>query len=382
MITRNDINVDITYENTIFGISIEWENEFSVDESELDPTFNYVLVRNNMRYPRNELDGIELYRGVNNSYLDNDIKNGETYYYSLYFSFSNAQNENEYLKTSDCDFSIIAILEGDTAKTIYNHFPRLYRKYDDEINKDDEILNKPLYRICRVFGYELDKIKTYVDKLYDVIDIDKCPDIMLPNLMKFLGVYYDWKLSSKENRILAKIKVSAYSKRGTISGLRIVLTNLLKSKIEISVPKNVVRKDSTPEEIKAKRTITIYAYNFQSDFVWVEDNYLKFMDVINEFVPKKLNVRLVLTNSFFDEYLRSRMSDFFDSHTSYYSFYDSYSRVMDDGFIRSSFVSEVVDTTYSKQFDDVVANRFTDGSRTVDVYSINVTEQHSNRIDQ
>ena len=378
---RTIITPNLSYENSINGIRIKWENDYEVDRF-----FRYVLVRNKLRYPRGHLDGVEVYRGKEKMFIDNTVKNGETYYYALYFSIGYPKKSKEptYLTNKKCNFRLTALLEGNNANLIYENFPRMYRRYDNAISKS-ETFNKPLYRMCRVFGYEFDKIETYVDKIYDVIDIDKCPDFMLPSLMRALGVEYDWNISSKENRMLTKIKTLAYSKRGTVTGLRLVLTNLLKSKIDIIVPKTKVKYTDGIKAIEAKRTITIVANNFQTDFIWVEENYEKFLELINEFLPKKLNVKLVLISNFFDDYIKERMSDDYNIEGHILVFNDVSKMVASDCLKSSTLTGELSDIPYSKQISDIAVCRLSEVPRKVDVYlaqmsdNVDIVDEYTDR---
>lgn len=376
------ITPNLSYKNTIVGVSMKWENDYEVDKF-----FRYVLIRNKLRIPRSHFDGVEVYRGKENSFVDKTVKNGETYYYSLYFVIGYAKKAKQptYVTNKNCNFRITALLEGNDANLIYNNLPRMYRRYDNLISKSD-VFNKPLYRMCRVFGYEFDKLETHVDRIYDVIDIDKCPDVMLPTLMRALGVEYDWNISSKENRMLTKIKTLAYSKRGTITGLRLVLTNLLKSKIDIIVPKTKVKYTDGIEAIEKKRTITIIANNFQSDFIWVEENYEKFLEVINEFLPKKLNVKLVLIGNFFDDYIKERMSDDYDVEDGHILVFNEVSKsIAIDSLEHSTLIGELSDMPYSKHIGEISVSRLSEVPRKVDVYlaqmsdNVDIVDEYTDR---
>lgn len=372
MIDTN-VNPNLSYMNTLRGVHIEWDQN-----DERDRFFRFVIIRNQLNYPKSIFDGIEVYRGTENEFLDTDVKNGEMYYYALYYAIGYAQKtkDTNYVTNKSCQFSIIALIEGDMANLLYSHLPRLYRSYDAQINLEDEAFNHPLLRIMRVAGYEYDKCKTFIDKMYDVIDIDKCPPAMLPTLMGYLGVDYDWNLSVKENRLLTKIKTSAYPKKGTKPGLRLVLTNLLKSKIEIEIPRYRVKRTATKEEIAEKRTITIRAYNFSSDFAWVEENYSKFLETIQEFVPRKLSVKLVLINNFLDEYATEKMSDSFKTYVSDTAeFVETPRQFGSDSLSKTSVTMVKSEEPYkSKDITETVVYRFTEGRRRVDICTAKATD--------
>lgn len=369
----NDVNPNLVIANTLHGVHIEWDNV----EGE-DRFFRFVIIRNQLNYPKSVLDGIEVFRGTENTFLDTSVKNGEMYYYTLYYAIGYAQKSKNttYITNNNCRFSITALLEGSMADLFYRNFPRIYRSYDAQVNLEDENFNQPLYRMMKVVGYEFDKCSTFINMIYDVIDIDKCPPTMLPTLMGFLGVDYDWNLSVKENRLLAKIKTSAYRKKGTKPGLRLVLTNLLKSRIEIEIPRVRVKRTATKEEILEKRTITIRAYNFSSDFAWVEDNYEKFLETIKEFVPRKLSVKLVLINNFLDEYVSSNMSDTFKTYVSDTAkFVDTPRTFGSDSLGRTSLKMVKSEEPYkSTDIKETVAYRFTEGRRRVDICTAKATD--------
>ena len=65
--------------------ALSWENPNPSD------IVGFLVIRNEINYPNDSLDGVEIFRGLSNEFLDAPIENGKRYFYAIY-SFDNQNN--------------------------------------------------------------------------------------------------------------------------------------------------------------------------------------------------------------------------------------------------------------------------------------------------
>jgi phage tail-like protein len=255
MINVSILNPNIVCKNTVDGLEISWDDLSSVQGFK-----KYHLLRKRYDYSTLATDGDIVYSGTDNSIKDIDIENGVSYYYTLWLVVTRTFGEelvDDYLTNNRFRKNIIVHKLGDSADKMYNSLPGVYLREDKKLPSEIPL---PLYRYMQLIGYQFDKVENLVNLILDNIDIDVCDERFLPVIAKWLGVTYDWSLSVTDNRILIKLMIENYSRKGTYDGLLTLVQKISKSRVEILVDKTPVLNTASYEEIKQRRTVIVDIY--------------------------------------------------------------------------------------------------------------------------
>ena len=89
--------------------------------------------------------------------------------------------------------------------------PPLYRQRDE---------SGDLAAFLRVPGATLDQLKDLIDRFPQLFDVDRCEERFLPLLSSLVGLPFDPRRSSLENRQRIKEAVPLYRRKGTIPAIR------------------------------------------------------------------------------------------------------------------------------------------------------------------
>ncbi len=120
---------------------------------------------------------------------------------------------------ADCRAAAMATTNYNSADTLYNWLPRIYRASDKE---------GKLKRFFDIFGSQLDLIRSYIEGLPDIFDLEHCDYRVLPLYAQWIG----WDLSFQPNiqlqRNEIRYSVDLYRRIGTIPGSRLMVKRLSK----------------------------------------------------------------------------------------------------------------------------------------------------------
>ncbi len=111
----------------------------------------------------------------------------------------------------------MSIKNYNSADTLYNWLPRIYRASDKE---------GKLKKFLEIYGEQFDLIRSYIDGLPDLLDLDHCDDQVLPLYAQWIG----WDLSFQPNiqlqRNEIRYAVDLYRRIGTIPGCELMVKRL------------------------------------------------------------------------------------------------------------------------------------------------------------
>lgn len=300
------LNPNLKFMNTVDGLEISWD-----DISNLTSFKRYLLLRKRYDYPLTTEDGDIVYEGTDTKVKDTTAENGLSYYYVLYVVVDRtigSEAFEDYLTSIFFKKVVIVHRLDESARKMYNGLPQLYRTRDILAKEDyKQLQDLPLYRYLCLIGYQFDKIENLIDLVLDNIDIDTCDDKFLPYIARWLGVEYDWSISVTDNRVLIKMMIENYSRKGTYGGLQTLIQSISKSKVEIVVNKEKTPVDASQTAVNQRRTIQVEIYLEADSDSWVGTKQEKVLKVVSQNVPKKnaYTVRVVVLIDFWDTYTKN-----------------------------------------------------------------------------
>ena len=317
----------------------------------------------------------------------------------------NPEEVSNYYLTSNRFRKVVIIHKlGKSADKMYRALPQVYRTYDIKAkNAYNQTLDLPLYRYLCLIGYQYDKVENLISLILDNIDIDTCEDKFLPYLAKWLGVEYDWSISVTDNRVLIKMMIENYLRKGTYDGLKTLIQSISKSKVDIIVNKDLTPSHASMSAVNARRTIQVEIYLDSESDSWVGSRQEKVLKVVSQNVPKKnaYTVRVVVLIDFWDTYTKKvsdrkskdklvwKTSDNFTGATDN----DSFDNIVDKLFVdkcKSGIDEENVPTTinydviyepYGKKIKDDNSSTSVLGKFYFDDYTIQVEDSLYDKID-
>jgi len=177
------------------------------------------LVRGTYGYPTNPFDGKELldvYYGFDpGSFLDNDdILSGRFYYYSLF-----VYDISAYLWVKAADVSALAVKDFKTAELLYKYIPEPY-KYTSLVSVLSDETNQSLYKFLSIFGFELDKYRTFIENATRKYDLSVSNGAVLPILLKEFGLKFEPEIGLQQSRVLVRDAVQLYKEKSSNQGIR------------------------------------------------------------------------------------------------------------------------------------------------------------------
>lgn len=140
------------------------------------------------------------------------LKEQQVYYYQITPEGSNSSN----LSTQDRTAGM-ATTNYNSADTLYNWLPRIYRASDKE---------GKLKKFLEIYGGQFDLIRSYIEGLPDLFGLDHCNYQALPLYAQWIG----WDLSFQPNiqlqRNEIRYAVDLYRRIGTIPGCELMVKRL------------------------------------------------------------------------------------------------------------------------------------------------------------
>lgn len=177
------------------------------------------LVRGTYGYPTNAFDGkelLDLYYGFDTgAFLDNlDIISNRFYYYSLF-----VYDISQYVWVKAADVSALAVKDFKTADLLYKYIPEPY-KYTSLTSSLSDETNQSLYKFLSIFGFELDKYRTFIENTTKKYDMSSSNGAVLPILLREFGLKFEPEIGLQQSRVLVRDAVQLYKEKGSNQGVR------------------------------------------------------------------------------------------------------------------------------------------------------------------
>lgn len=177
------------------------------------------LVRGVYGFPTNPFDGVlvasEYYGEDAGSNIDsNDLLENRFYYYSLF-----VYSVVTYSWVRSADASALSVKDFKSQKLLYDYIPEPYKYTSFRVLNNDET-NQSLYKFLGVFGFELDKYRSFIDNTTNRYDLSLSNGQLLPTLLKQFGFPQEPALGLQQSRILVRDAVQLYKEKGSSQGVK------------------------------------------------------------------------------------------------------------------------------------------------------------------
>lgn len=177
------------------------------------------LVRGTYGFPTSAFEGKELldrYYGFDPAALldDNDIITGRFYYYSLF-----VYDISQYVWVKAGNVSALAVKDFKTANLLYKYIPEPY-KYTSLSSAKSNETNQSLYKFLSIFGFELDKYRTFIENSTKRYDLSVSNGAILPTLLEEFGLKFEPEIGLQQSRVLVRDAVQLYKEKGSNQGIR------------------------------------------------------------------------------------------------------------------------------------------------------------------
>jgi hypothetical protein len=207
-----------------FTLHLTWKRPSSTDCIYLR------LVRNRYNLPQDENDGMMLWGDVTTtptymddvarvpSFTDTGLASG-FYYYTM---FGWDQTQNVWTRCSDL-IALVPINWG-YGDRLYNLLPLAYRDRDyvmvDPYNPwPVDSPQPPLYRYLGLLGFQLDFIRSELESLLTINDVQNCSGAVLPLLAQQFGLVHEPEIGMQQERQLISNAVHLYKLKGAPQGI-------------------------------------------------------------------------------------------------------------------------------------------------------------------
>ena len=177
------------------------------------------LVRGVYGFPTNPFDGVlvsSAYYGDDpGSSLDsNDLLENRFYYYSLF-----VYSVVTYSWVRSADASALSVKDFKSQKLLYDYIPEPYKYTSFKVLNNDET-NQSLYKFLGIFGFELDKYRSFINNTTNRYDLSLSNGQLLPTLLKQFGFPQEPALGLQQSRILVRDAVQLYKEKGSSQGVK------------------------------------------------------------------------------------------------------------------------------------------------------------------
>jgi len=184
---------------------------------------------------------------------------GQTYYYSI-FVFSNNYWQRIGTATG------ISIKNYDTANTMYDHLPEVYRSPAALSAFANANQNTDLYNFLRAFAVQYDLTKTMIDNAKNRYDVKNLDGRMIPAMLNSFGFNYESVLGIPQAKRLLQYASSIYLNKGSIKGVKEFIAAFAGFNVTIGSIKNIL--------------LTLDCSSFESDLgFWEQVNSSSTVDI-------------------------------------------------------------------------------------------------------
>ena len=176
-----------------------------------------ILVRSFYGTPNNISDGVELLNETGTysvQYVDTELVSGRFYYYTLFVYNTDL---GEYIIAASAQGLVLTDYQFGKQYTTW--LPEWYITLDDNLATTQQPVG-PLVRYLNLLGYEMDWIRSEIESLFTLSNIELVSGSLLPYLGANYGMPYEYELGMIRSRILVKNAVALYKERGTLNGIQ------------------------------------------------------------------------------------------------------------------------------------------------------------------
>lgn len=157
---------------------------------------------------------------------------GKTYYYSAFvLSGGFWQRVGTAIGTS--------IKNYNTADTMYNTLPEVYKAVTRTSSYDSSDKNVDLYNFLRTFGVQYDLIKTKVETAKNRYDVSTLDGRLIPALMDQMGFSYESGMGVQQGRRLLKHASDIYLNKGSAMGVKQLASSFTGYTASLGASKNL-----------------------------------------------------------------------------------------------------------------------------------------------
>jgi Phage tail protein (Tail_P2_I)/Galactose oxidase, central domain len=220
------------------GLQIDWQpaplNQFS----------GQVLVRSSYGIPTSIYDGTVLVSQLPQAtpqawisqYVDTGLNSGQFYYYAL-FVYSIALGQWVTSGTAQG----LCLIDWGFGSTYTTWTPDFYLELDATVAPTPNYPNGPgpLTRFLELIGFETDWVRSEIESLLLLTNVDLISGALLPYMGANLGVSYEPVLGMKRSRVLVKNAIYLYKNKGTTAGIAAAASAFSGFGAKVSVGKNL-----------------------------------------------------------------------------------------------------------------------------------------------
>ena len=197
-----------------------------------------VLVRSSYGTPNNLADGVELFNetpstGFSVQYVDTGLVSGRFYYYTL-FVYNEALGE--YFIAAQAQGLVLT--DWRFGQQYASWIPEWYIEMDDALATTQQPVG-PLVRYLNLLGYEMDWIRSEIESLFTLSNIELVSGTLLPYLGANYGMGYEYELGMIRSRVLVKNAVALYKERGTKNGIQAAASAFSAFGCEVTIGPNL-----------------------------------------------------------------------------------------------------------------------------------------------
>jgi hypothetical protein len=162
------------------------------------------------------------------------LDTGQTYYYSI-FVYS-----NNYWQRVGKPAAGVSIKNYNTATTMYEHLPEVYRSPAALSSFSTATQNVDLYNFLRVFAVQYDLTKTMIDNAKNRYDVKNLDGRMIPAMLASFGFNYESVLGLQQARRLLQYASFIYLNKGSVKGLKEFIAAFAGYNVTIGSIKNLL----------------------------------------------------------------------------------------------------------------------------------------------
>jgi len=232
------------------------------------------IVRKLRSYPLSPTDGVKVYEGTGNVFSDRNIVGGQCYYYTVFVELDDG---SIYYDVNFSTGFAISFSTGNMPDYAYESTVRHYKISDsktpsrileevqtdkgDYVNINEETDKHQLQRYFKTTKVEFDRIKSLIEYSPTLLDIDNCPEYILPYISQFLGVDFNADIPIEARRAELKNIIGIYKTKGTPDSITNQLQNI--SKLDVGIQeyyKNILksnRRDRTSAKFGPEWSLAI-----------------------------------------------------------------------------------------------------------------------------
>ena len=195
------------------------EGELKLTWTKSSGVIGIKIMMSGSRYSISHTDGEEIYNGIGEEYLVQNLTPQKFYYFTLWYRTSST-----WITGNKCKITGLTVKSKEFSsytgfgEFLYRKLPELYRYMDRFQNTPDTL---PLKRFLSLFGDQIDFIYSRISAIKEVVtDIDRTSDTYLDYMSKFLGWKPNKEIPIDRQRMELKGVYEFYKNKGTLLGVK------------------------------------------------------------------------------------------------------------------------------------------------------------------